>query len=60
MSLEVAVVRASSAFFWTGFFVLEGFDFGVGMLHRSSAGPTTSGAWRSTASGRCGTATRSG
>lgn len=22
------------AFFWTGFFVLEGFDFGVGVLHR--------------------------
>ena len=22
------------AVFWTGFFVLEGFDFGVGMLHR--------------------------
>jgi cytochrome d ubiquinol oxidase subunit II len=22
------------AFFWTGFFVLEGFDFGVGMLHK--------------------------
>src|SRR6185437_9976336 len=21
------------ALFWTGFFVLEGFDFGVGMLH---------------------------
>ena len=21
------------AFFWTGFFVLEGFDFGVGVLH---------------------------
>ena len=21
-------------FLWTGFFVLEGFDFGVGMLHR--------------------------
>ena len=21
------------AFFWTGFFVLEGFDFGVGALH---------------------------
>src|SRR5947207_15572554 len=21
------------AFFWVGFFVLEGFDFGVGMLH---------------------------
>src|SRR3954468_2850092 len=32
MSLETfwfAVV----AFFWTGFFVLEGFDFGVGVLH---------------------------
>src|SRR6478609_7128516 len=22
------------AFFWTGFFVLEGFDFGVGVLHK--------------------------
>src|SRR5664279_1790689 len=22
------------AFFWTGFFVLEGFDFGVGALHK--------------------------
>ena len=22
------------AFLWTGFFVLEGFDFGVGMLHK--------------------------
>ena len=22
------------AFFWTGFFILEGFDFGVGVLHR--------------------------
>ena len=21
------------AFLWTGYFVLEGFDFGVGMLH---------------------------
>ena len=26
------------AFFWTGFFILEGFDFGVGMLH-DFAGP---------------------
>src|SRR6516162_4054371 len=25
------------AFFWTGFFVLEGFDFGVGMLHSAVA-----------------------
>ena len=25
---------SSSPFFWTGFFVLEGFDFGVGVLHR--------------------------
>ena len=29
------------AIFWVGFFVLEGFDFGVGVLHRSSAGPET-------------------
>ena len=32
------------AVLWTGFFVLEGFDFGVGMLHvvvaRDEAGPT--------------------
>jgi cytochrome d ubiquinol oxidase subunit II len=33
MSLEV-VWFVIVAFFWTGFFVLEGFDFGVGMLHR--------------------------
>ena len=48
------------AILWTGFFILEGFDFGVGMLHsfigamRPAAGPP------STRSGRCGTATRSG
>jgi cytochrome bd-type quinol oxidase subunit 2 len=42
------------AFFWTGFFVLEGFDFGVGMLHvfvgrdedeRSAALSTISPVW---------------
>jgi cytochrome d ubiquinol oxidase subunit II len=33
MSLDV-VWFVLVAFFWTGFFVLEGFDFGVGMLHR--------------------------
>ena len=33
MSLDV-VWFVIVAFFWTGFFVLEGFDFGVGMLHR--------------------------
>jgi cytochrome bd-type quinol oxidase subunit 2 len=39
--------------FWTGFLVLEGFDFGVGMLHGVAP-------WPSAPSGRCGTATRSG
>src|SRR6478735_5637762 len=34
MSLDV-VWFVVVAFFWTGFFVLEGFDFGVGMLHRA-------------------------
>ena len=33
MSLEV-LWFVIIAFFWTGFFVLEGFDFGVGMLHK--------------------------
>jgi cytochrome d ubiquinol oxidase subunit II len=33
MSLDVAWF-VIVAFFWTGFIVLEGFDFGVGMLHR--------------------------
>jgi cytochrome d ubiquinol oxidase subunit II len=32
MSLETAWFIVV-AFFWTGFFVLEGFDFGVGVLH---------------------------
>ena len=48
------------AVLWTGFFILEGFDFGVGMLH-AVVGPTRPAAGRSsTRSGRCGTATRSG
>lgn len=34
MSLDV-VWFVIVAVFWTGFFVLEGFDFGVGMLHKS-------------------------
>jgi len=34
---------------WTGFFILEGFDFGVGMLH-SAVGRND--AQRSTAAGR--------
>ena len=33
MGLQITWFRRSSPFFWTGFFVLEGFDFGVGMLH---------------------------
>ena len=33
MSLDV-VWFVIIGFFWTGFFVLEGFDFGVGMLHK--------------------------
>ena len=33
MSLDV-VWFVIVAFFWTGFFVLEGFDFGVGVLHK--------------------------
>ena len=49
------------AILWTGFFILEGFDFGVGMLHSVGRPATTPAAGRrSTRSGRCGTATRSG
>ena len=48
------------AFFWTGFFILEGFDLGVGALHWSSARPTWSAGSPSTASDRSGTATRCG
>ena len=48
------------AVLWTGFFILEGFDFGVGMLH-SLVGRDEAGAGPpSTPSARCGTATRSG
>ena len=31
------------AVLWTGFFVLEGFDFGVGMLHGMLAGTSPGG-----------------
>ena len=48
------------AVFWTGFFVLEGFDFGVGILHGSVGRRNASAASRSRRSGRSGTATRSG
>ena len=48
------------AILWTGFFILEGFDFGVGMLHGVVGQARPAAAPRSTRSGRCGTATRSG
>ena len=49
------------AVFWIGFFVLEGFDFGVGALHMV-VGRTEIGTPRraSTRSARSGTATRCG
>ena len=49
------------AVFWVGFFVLEGFDFGVGMLH-SVVGRTDveRRSAHQLASGRSGTATRCG
>src|ERR1700751_3334200 len=33
MSSLITFLFIVIAFFWTGFFILEGFDFGVGMLH---------------------------
>ncbi len=53
------------AVLFLGFFILEGFDFGVGMLMepfaRVGAGDRKrTAARRSTPSARCGTATRSG
>ena len=57
------------AFLFTGYFVLEGFDFGVGMLlpilgaKRADAPrrtPTPAAACCSTPSAPCGTATRCG
>ena len=48
------------AIFWVGFFVLEGFDFGVGMLHSFLGRTDTERRVSSTASGRSGTATRCG
>lgn len=48
-----------------GFFILEGFDFGVGMLmapfaHVGMGDPRPTGARHSTPSDRSGTATKSG
>ena len=48
------------AVLWTGFFILEGFDFGVGMLHGLIGTDEAAAGRPSTRSGRCGTATRSG
>ena len=48
------------ALLWTGFFVLEGFDFGVGLLHGILGRDEPGGGPRSPRSGRSGTATRSG
>jgi len=40
--------------FWIGFFILEGFDFGVGMLHSFVAKDDTSAGSRSTPSAPLG------
>ena len=48
------------AIFWVGFFVLEGFDFGVGMLHSFVGRTMSSVASPSTRSGRSGTGTKCG
>ena len=48
------------AVLWTGFFVLEGFDFGVGILRGVVGKTDASGGSPSTRSGRSGTGTRSG
>ena len=48
------------AFFWTAYFVLEGFDFGVGMLLPCSAGARPTAARCSSRSALSGTGTRSG
>ena len=65
--LEAAMVHLNNiwfvivAIFWVGFFVLEGFDFGVGMLH-SFVGPQRRRAAhrRQLHRARSGTATRCG
>ena len=46
--------------FWTGFLVLEGFDFGVGMLHGVVGRDERAAGSPSRPSGRSGTATRCG
>ena len=53
------------AVLFIGYFVLEGFDFGVGMLmpvlgRREARTRTPAGGCCSTRSARCGTATRCG
>ena len=48
------------AVLWTGFLLLEGFDFGVGMLHGVLGRDEPGGRRPSARSARCGTATRSG
>ena len=49
------------AVLWIGYFVLEGFDFGVGMLMRTRrARPRRAARDASTRSARSGTATRCG
>ena len=48
------------AVLWSGYFLLEGFDFGVGMLLPFLPRDDGSGACCSSRSGRSGTGTRSG
>ena len=43
-----------------GYAILDGFDLGVGIIHLFVPRDEKSGGWRSTPSGRSGTATRSG
>jgi hypothetical protein len=44
---------------WTGYLVLDGFDFGVGVLSLAIGRTTWTGGWPATPSARSGTATRS-
>ncbi len=47
-------------FLWTGYFVLEGFDFGVGVLSLVLGRDDIDRRMARTAIGPCGTATRCG
>lgn len=51
---------AALAVLWIGYFFLEGFDFGVGVLTRVLARTSRTGASCSPRSRRSGTATRCG